>query len=152
MVAKQKVMEVGILGLAGGVVATFATAATTWLFSRRQAQVETEKLQQEIETMRTQRKADVKSAEVEIMEKYREMYTKMLDDVSEQLTHLKADNEAIRKENIERRDYNEEVRRELKSVHVELEDTRKQLANVLAELESMKQTYPCSDCPRRLSR
>jgi septal ring factor EnvC (AmiA/AmiB activator) len=145
-------MEVGILGLAGGVVATFATATTTWLFSRRQAMVETEKLQQEIETMRTQRKADVKSAEVEIMEKYREMYTKMLDDVSEQLTHLKADNDQIRKENIERRDYNEEVRRELKSVHVELEDTRKQLANVLSELESMKQTYPCTDCPRRLSR
>jgi chromosome segregation ATPase len=142
-------MEVGILGLAGGVLTTFATAATTWVFSRRQARVELAKLEQEIETMRTQRTADVKSAEVEIMEKYREMYTKMLDDVSEQLTHLKADNEAIRKENTERRDYNEEVRRELRSVHVELEDTRKQLAQVLAELESMKQTYPCADCPRR---
>lgn len=134
-------MEIGVLGLAGGVVATFATAATTWLFSRRQAMVELAKLEQEIATMRAERESDVKSAEVQIMEQYRELYTKMLGDVGAQLEGLKKENSEIRKENHDRRDISDGMRREIQNLHIELEMLR-------AELELIKNTYPCSDCPR----
>ena len=135
-------MEVGILGLAGGAATTFITAWTTWFFSRRQARVEQAKLEQEIETMKAQRSSEVKSAEVEIMEKYRELYTAMLSDVSGQLNDLKVENNEIRKENIERRDISDKMRREIQTLHIELEQLR-------AELKQMKTDFPCADCPRR---
>lgn len=135
-------MEVGVLGLAGGAATTFITAWTTWFFSRRQARVELAKLEQEIETMKAQRSSEVKSAEVEIMEKYRELYAKMLDDVGQQLNDLKTENHEIRKENTERRDISDGMRREIQTLHIELESLR-------AELKQMKTEFPCVDCPRR---
>lgn len=135
-------MEVGFLGVIGSAVATFAAAGTTWVFSRRQARVELGKLEQEIETMKAQRSSEVKSAEVEIMEKYRELYTAMLSDVSGQLNDLKIENTEIRKENIERRDISDKMRREIQTLHIELEQLR-------SELKQMKTDFPCVDCPRR---
>jgi chromosome segregation ATPase len=144
MVGKAIVMEVGVWGMAGGVVATFATAATTWTFSRRQARVELAKLEQEIATIKAERESDMKSAEVQIMEQYRELYTKMLSDVGVQLDSLKKENSDIRKENHDRRDISDGMRREIQSLHIELEVLR-------SELKQIKNTYPCTDCPRRLS-
>lgn len=135
-------MEVGVWGMAGGVVATFATAATTWVFSRKQSRVERGKLEQEIATMKAERESEMKSAEVQIMEQYRELYTKMLSDVGAQLEHLKKENSDIRKENTERRDISDNMRREIQALHIELEVLR-------AELKQIKNTYPCTDCPRR---
>ena len=136
-------MEVGVWGMAGSVVATFATAATTWVFSRKQSRVELGKLEQEIATMKAERESDMKSAEVQIMEQYRELYTKMLSDVGAQLEHLKKENSDIRKENTERRDISDNMRREIQALHIELEVLR-------SELTQIKNTYPCTDCPRRL--
>jgi DNA repair exonuclease SbcCD ATPase subunit len=136
-------MEVGVWGMAGSVVATFATAATTWVFSRKQSRVELGKLEQEIATMKAERESEMKSAEVQIMEQYRELYTKMLSDVGAQLEHLKKENSDIRKENTERRDISDNMRREIQALHIELEVLR-------AELKQIKNTYPCTDCPRRL--
>ena len=136
-------MEVGVWGMAGSVVATFATAATTWVFSRKQSRVELGKLEQEIATMKSERESDMKSAEVTIMEQYRELYTKMLSDVGVQLENLKKENSDIRKENTERRDISDNIRREIQALHIELEVLR-------SELTQIKNTYPCTDCPRRL--
>jgi len=136
-------MEVGIWGLIGTVVTTFTTAGATWIFTRRQNKVEIDKLRQEVQTMEAQRESDVKSAEVEIMERYRQLYNAMVEDLGKQLTDLKAENEAVRKEVNERRDISDNMRRELDTLHRELSEVR-------TELAKMKTDFPCSDCPRRL--
>lgn len=136
-------MEIGIWAVAGGVLTTFATAATTWVFSRRQSAVEIDKLMQEVATMAAQRDSEVKSAEVLIMERYRELYNQMVDDLGKQLTLVKAENEATRKEVNERRDISDNMRRELDTLHRELSEVRKELAQ-------MKNDFPCDTCPRRL--
>ena len=149
-------MEVGILGLAGGAATTFITAWTTWFFSRKQAKAELGKLEEEIAKMRAERESEMKSAEVEIMEKYRELYTRMLDDVGKQLESMKADNTAIRLENSERREINQKMvlsmtamEVESKSVKLELERVNAKLEAVTKELHQMKTDFPCADCPRR---
>ena len=93
--------------------------------------------------MEAQRESDVKSAEVEIMERYRQLYNAMVEDLGKQLTDLKAENEAVRKEVNERRDISDNMRRELDTLHRELSEVR-------TELAKMKTDFPCSDCPRRL--
>jgi len=149
-------MEVGILGLAGGVLTTFATAATTWFFSRRQAKVELAKLEQEIETMRTQRTADVKSAEVEIMEKYRELYNNLVEDLGKQLHLLKQENTDIRKEVADRRELTDKMIQEMRNVETEAITLRKEIVELRndnvqlrAEMAQLKSDFPCVDCPRR---
>jgi chromosome segregation ATPase len=136
-------MEVGIWGMVGGVVTTFATAATTWAFSRKQSKVEIDKLRQEVETMEAKRESDVKTAEIEIMERYRELYNAMVEDLGKQLSQIKVENELIRKENVERRDLSDSMRREIQSLHIEIDGLRK-------ELTQLKSDFPCADCPRRV--
>jgi uncharacterized protein involved in exopolysaccharide biosynthesis len=138
-------MEIGLWGMIGGVATTFATAATTWVFSRRQSQVEIDKLRQEVQTMEAQRESEVKTAEVEIMERHRQLYNSIVDDLGRQLTDLKTENAAVRKEVNERRDITDNMRRELDTVHRELSQVRQ-------ELTQMKIDFPCADCPRRVAK
>lgn len=135
-------MEVGIWGMIGGVATTFATAATTWVFSRRQSSVEISKLQQEVETMRAQRENDVKTSELEIVERHAKLYNALVDDLGRQLLDLKKENATIREENAERLRVSDETRREISLLHHEL-------AQVRAELNQMKIDFPCESCPRR---
>jgi chromosome segregation ATPase len=135
-------MEIGFWGMFGGVVTTFATAATAAFFTRRQSKVEIEKLQQEVATMAAQRDSEVQNAQVEIMQKYRELYNAMVEDLGRQLTDLKAENQLVRTEVNERRDITDNMRRELDTVHRELSQVRQELAQ-------MKKDFPCAECPRR---
>lgn len=135
-------MEIGILGLAGGVVTTFATAATTWVFSRRQNKVEIGKLEQEIETMRAQREGEVKSVEVEIMERYRQLYNAMVDDLGKQLTDLKSENADIRRTLTEREKIVDEMARTMRNMENDHQELRKEMA-------AYKIDFPCAECPRR---
>ncbi len=135
-------IEVGIWEVLAGVLATFASGATAWVFSRRQSKVEIEKLQQEVHTMAAQRESEVKSKELEIMDKYREFYNNITDDLGKQLSALKAENETVRSEVNERREITDQMRHEIRSLHVEI-------AQLRGELKTMKEEFPCVDCPRR---
>ena len=92
--------------------------------------------------MAAERTNAVKTAEVQIMERYRELYNNMVDDLGKQLSGLKEDNAEMRKENLHRREMTDNMRREIQSLHVEIAELRK-------ELTSMKEEFPCVDCPRR---
>lgn len=135
-------MEIGIYEIVGGVIATFFTALITAFFTRRESKIQIERLQEEVVQMRSQRESNEKSAQVEIMERYTEMYNKMLVDVGQQLDTLKRENGEIRQENVDRRMLSDEMRREIHTLHHELNAVRK-------ELEQMKIDFPCKDCPRR---
>lgn len=121
-------MEVGLWEIIGGGLATFATAAATWVFSRKQSQAEIGKLQQEIQTIAAERERDMKSSEVEIMERYRQLYNALVEDITRQMDQLKKDNEK----------YREQIRKLEKNDN----DLRR-------ELNDLKREFPCIDCPRR---
>ena len=93
--------------------------------------------------MEAKRESDVKTAEIEIMERYRELYNAMVEDLGKQLSQIKVENELIRKENVERRDLSDSMRREIQSLHIEIDGLRK-------ELTQLKSDFPCADCPRRV--
>ena len=125
-------MEVGIWGMVGGVVTTFATAATTWAFSRKQSRVELEKLRQEVETMEAMRASEVKTAEIEIMNKYRDLYNSMIDDLRTRIEQMIQD-AAIQEERHE----------------MQIKVLQNEVDKLKAEIRALKTEFPCADCPRR---
>jgi len=126
----------------GAVIAAGGSGAVAWFFSRKQSAVEIDKLRQEVKTMEALRDSDVKTAEVEIMEKYRELYNNLVEDLGKQLNLLKQENTDIRKEVADRRELTDKMAREMRNVESEVIELR-------AEMAQLKSDFPCADCPRR---
>jgi chromosome segregation ATPase len=131
-----------ILQAAGAVIISAGTGAVTWFFSRKQSAAEVAKLEQEIKTMQASRESEVQSTKIEIMEKYRDLYNNIVEDLGKQLEGLKHENETIRKEVAERRELTDKMVREMRNVESEVLELR-------AEMAKLKSDFPCVDCPRR---
>jgi predicted nucleic acid-binding Zn-ribbon protein len=149
-------MEIGIWGVLGGVITTFATAATAAFFTRRQSKVEIEKLEQEVATMAAQRDSEQKSADFEMVERFNRFQAGLMDSLKKEITDLRSEYDKSRQENLERREYADKLRIEVDQLHRTIEYNKKQsdreIALLRKELKTMKDEFPCVDCPRRLAR
>ena len=139
-----------VLNAVGAVIAAAGTGAVTWFFSRKQSAAEVAKLGQEIKTMQASRESEVQSTKIEIMEKYRDLYNNIVEDLGKQLEGLKHENETIRKEVAERRDLTDKMVREMRNVEAEVLQLRNEGLKLRAEMAQLKSDFPCAECPRRV--
>jgi hypothetical protein len=139
-----------MLDAVGAVLTAAGSGAVAWFFSRKQSAVEIDKLRQEVKTMEALRDSDVKTAEVEIMEKYRELYTNLVDDLGKQLNILKQENSDIRKALSDRQIIMDEMARSMHNMEAEVKKSREDNIILKAEMKQLKNDFPCIDCPRRV--
>lgn len=147
-------MEVGLWDILAGAGATFATAGAAAFFTRRQSKVEIEKLQQEVKSMEVDRESAIKTAEMEIVERFNIFQAGLMESLKKEITDLREDYDKNRKELRERQEYSDKLRIEVDQLHRTIDYNKKEsdreMTKMRKELNAMKREFPCVDCPRRV--
>lgn len=155
-------MDIGLWDILAGSAATFATAGAAAFFTRRQAKIEIEKLrqevkisEQEVKRMEVDRESAIKTAEMEIVERYNKFQAGLMESLKKEITDLREDYDKSRTELRERQEYSDKLRVEIDRLQRTIEHNKKEadreITKLRKELEAVKREFPCADCPRRVN-